>query len=150
MIDYHLIDPQGIYTQTMQIGSHGTLPGAGTLTAPPETTDTQVAQLRGDAWLILSERPLLPEPLPPPVPQQCSPAQGLVALFAVRGITENDIRQIIDQIPDPVQKYTAQIGFNRTTQWERRSAMMQIMASLLGLTESDLDALFTFAADVII
>ena len=148
MIDYHQTDPQGIYTQTVQIDPMAPLPGAGTLTAPPETTGTQVAQLRGDAWMVLPERPPLPEPPPPPVPTSCSPAQGLVALFAVKGITEDAIHAAIAQIPDPVERYKAQIGFTRATQWERQSATMQAMAALLSLSEADLDALFTFAAEV--
>ena len=148
MIDYHQTDPQGIYTQTVQIDPMAPLPGAGTLTAPPATTGTEVAQWRGDAWLILPERPPLPEPPPPPVPQTCTPAQGLVALFAVKGVTEDDVHAAIAQIPDAVQRYTAQIGFTRATQWVRQSATMQAMAALLSLSEQDLDALFTFAAGV--
>ena len=148
MTDYHLIDPQGMYTQTVQIDPLAPLPGAGTLTAPPETTGTQVAQWHGDAWTVLPERPALPEPAPPPVPQQCTPAQGLIALYATKGITEQHIADAIALIPDPVQKYTAQIGYTRATQWERQSATMQAMAALLGLTEADLDALFTFASGV--
>lgn len=148
MTDYHLTDPQGIYTTTVQIDPMAPLPGSGTLTPPPETTGTQVAQWRGDAWLILPERPPLPEPAPPAVPQSCTPAQGLVALYAVKGITEDAIHAAIEQIPDPVQRYTAQIGFTRATTWERQSATMQAMAALLSLSEQDLDALFTFAAGV--
>ena len=148
MTDYHLTDPQGIYTQTVQIDPMAPLPGAGTLTAPPATTGTEVAQWRGDAWTVLPERPALPEPAPPLVPQQCTPAQGLVALFAVKSITEQDVHDAIASISDPVQRYTAQIGFTRATQWERTSATMQAMAALLGLSEADLDALFTFAAGV--
>ena len=148
LIDYYQTDRQDIYTQTVQIDPMAPLPGAGTLTAPPETTGTEVAQWRGDAWLILPERPPLPEPPPPSVPQSCTPAQGLVALYAVKGITEDDVHAAITQIPDPVQRYTAQIGFTRATLWERQSATMQAMALLLSLSEADLDAMFTFAAGV--
>ena len=82
------------------------------------------------------------------VPQSCTPAQGLVALFAVKGITDADVATAIAGIPDAAQRYTAQIGFTRATVWERNSATMQAMAALLGLSESDLSALFTYAAGV--
>lgn len=90
-----------------------------------------------------------PPPLPEPVvPVICTPAQGLVALFAIKGVTEADVSAAIAAIPDAVQRYMAQIGFQRATTWERNSATMQALAALLGLSESDLDALFTYAVGV--
>ena len=89
-----------------------------------------------------------PEPQPPQVPAVCTPAQGLVALFAIKQITEQDVATAIAAIPDPVQRYTAQIGFHRATAWERSSATMQAMSALLSLSETDLDALFSYAAGV--
>lgn len=82
------------------------------------------------------------------VPSSCTPAQGLVALFVVNGITEADVATAIAGIPDAAQRYTAQIGFTRATAWERNSATMQALAALLGLSESDLSTLFTYAAGV--
>ncbi len=82
-------------------------------------------------------------------PQQtCSPAQGLVALFAIKQITEDDVNTTIAAITDPVARYTSQLAFARATEWRRDSASMQQLAALLGLTESDLDALFAFAVTV--
>ena len=89
-----------------------------------------------------------PEPAPPYVPSACSPAQGLVALYAVKQITESDVAAAITAIPDPVSRYTAQIAFSRATEWRRESAAMQQLAVLIGLTAADLDALFSFAATV--
>ena len=83
-----------------------------------------------------------------PGPQACTPAQGLIALYALQSITEEDIATAIAAIPDPVQRYSAQIGYTRATTWERTSATMQAMAALLGLSESDLDALFVYAGGV--
>ena len=86
-----------------------------------------------------------------PLAQQpiiCSPAQGLVALFAVKQITESDVNAAIAAITDPVARYTTQIAFARATEWRRDSASMQQLAALLGLTEADLDALFAFAVTV--
>lgn len=80
--------------------------------------------------------------------QVCSPAQGLVALFAIKQITESDVTATIAAITDPVARYTSQVAFARATEWRRDSASMQQLAALLGLTESDLDALFAFAVTV--
>ena len=81
-------------------------------------------------------------------PQSCTPAQGLVALFALKNITEDNVLTAIDQIPDPVQQYTARIGYQRATVWERNSPTMQAMAQLLQLSGTDLDALFAYAVEV--
>ena len=83
-----------------------------------------------------------------PAPTTCTPAQGLIALYALKQLTEQDILDAIAQIPDPVQRYTATIGYQRATTWERGSATMQAMAQLLALTEEDLDALFAYAVGV--
>lgn len=85
------------------------------------------------------------EKLPPKV---CTPAQGLVALFALKGITEDDVLAAIDRIPESVQRYTARIGYQRATSWERNSPTMQVMALLLQLSETDLDDLFDHAVTV--
>lgn len=92
-------------------------------------------------------RPMLREPLPMQ-PQSCTPAQGLVALFALKSITEDNVLAAIGQIPDPVQQYTARIGYQRATTWERNSPTMQAMAQLLQLSDEDLDTLFSYAAGV--
>lgn len=78
----------------------------------------------------------------------CSPAQGLVALFAIKRITEDDVLAKIASIPDEVQRYTVKIGYQRATTWERGSPAMQTMAQLLQLSDSDLDELFTYAKSV--
>ncbi|KGH31437.1 hypothetical protein [Comamonas testosteroni] len=78
----------------------------------------------------------------------CSPAQGLVALFAIKRITEDDVLAEIARIPNEVERYTVRIGYQRATTWERGSPAMQTMAQLLQLSESDLDELFAYAVGV--
>ena len=85
-----------------------------------------------------------------PPPTTCTPAQGLIALYALKQLTEQDILDTIAQITDPVQRYTATIGYQRATTWERGSTTMQAMAQLLGLTEADLDGLFAYASGVVV
>ena len=96
----------------------------------------------------LAEVQDVPTPPTPATPTVCSPAQGLVALFAIKQITESEVAATIAAITDPVARYTTQIAFARATEWMRDSASMQQLATLLGLTESDLDALFEFAVTV--
>ena len=81
-------------------------------------------------------------------PKRCTPAQGLVALFAMKNITEDNVLAAIGQIPDPVQQYTAKIGYQRATSWERGSPTMTAMAQLLQLSSEDLDELFAYAVTV--
>ena len=82
------------------------------------------------------------------VPQACTSGQGLVSLFALKGITEKDLWARINSITDPVARYTAQIAYSRSTIWERSSQTVRTLAQLLDLTESDLDQLFTYAVTV--
>lgn len=89
-----------------------------------------------------------PDPVEPPhvVPSQVTPAQGLMALFVLKDITEDDILAAIDGIEDATMRYQAQIAYKKATTWDRASITMQTLAGLLGLTEADLDELFTLAA----
>ena len=89
-----------------------------------------------------------PPAVPVPAPTTCTPAQGLIALYAIKQLTEQDILDAIAQTTDPVQRYTATIGYQRAITWQRGSATMTTMAQLLGLNSADLDALFAYAAEV--
>lgn len=92
--------------------------------------------------------PVTSEPEPLRKPSSCTPAQGLVALFALKNITEDTVLDAIAQIPDPVQQYTAKIGYQRATTWERDSPTMLAMAQLLQLSSEELDELFAYAVTV--
>jgi hypothetical protein len=74
----------------------------------------------------------------------------LVALFALKGITEDLILSAIEQIPDDVQRYAARIGYQRAMIWQRQSPTMQAMAALLQMGDADLDDLFTYAVGVVV
>ena len=110
-------------------------------------TESFVEQQHPGKWRLAEVQDVPAEPAPA-TPTVCSPAQGLVALFAIKQITESDVNATIAAITDPVARYTAQIAFARATEWRRDSASIQQLATLLGLTESDLDALFAFAVTV--
>ena len=98
-------------------------------------------------WRLAETQDVPAEPAPA-TPTVCSPAQGLVALFAIKQITESDVNATIAAITDPVLRYTSQVAFARATEWKRDSVSIQQLSALLGLTESDLDALFEFAVKV--
>ena len=104
-------------------------------------------QLHPGKWRLAEVQDVPTEPAPS-TPTVCSPAQGLVALFAIKQITESDVNATIAAITDPVLRYTSQIAFARATEWRRDSVSIQQLSALLGLTETDLDALFEFAAKV--
>ena len=114
-----------------------------TILATPEFAE----QLHPGKWRLAEVQDVPAEPAPA-TPTVCSPAQGLVALFAIKQITESDVNATIAAITDPVARYTSQVAFARATEWRRDSASIQQLAALLGLTESDLDALFAFAVTV--
>ena len=112
------------------------------ITAPEDFDLSRVADYIYDGGALVLRAP--------PPSTTCTPAQGLIALYAIKQLTEQNILDAIGQIPDPVQRYTATIGYQRATTWERSSATMQAMAQLLGLTEADLDGLFAYASGVVV
>ena len=114
-----------------------------TILATPEFAEQQ----HPGKWRLAEVQDVPAEPAPA-TPTVCSPAQGLVALFAIKQITESDVTATIAAITDPVLRYTSQIAFARATEWKRDSVSIQQLSALLGLTESDLDALFEFAVTV--
>lgn len=121
------------------LNAHGDV--VNTIYADPDFAEQQYP----GAWRIAEEQP---EPQTPPAPQSCTPAQGLVALYAVKGITEDDLHAAIALIEDPALRYTARIGLARATEWRRESPTMQQMAAMLQLSDADLDALYDFAVTV--
>ena len=98
-------------------------------------------------WRLAEHQPEPQEPVSQ-APASCTPTQGLIALYTLKQITEQDIFTALETSTDPVARYTAKIGYERATQWERRSATMHLMAQLLGLSDDDLDALFSYAVGV--
>lgn len=115
-----------------------------------------MAELRGDLgaevtkyeFLIAAVEATQEAPPPATVPESCTPAQGLVALYVLRGITEDALNSTIEAIEDDALRYTTRIGFARATEWRRRSPSILLMGELLSLSAADLDALFTHAVTV--
>ena len=123
------------------------LDAQGAVTNTILATEEFAEQQHPGAWRLAEVQDVPAEPAPA-TPTVCSPAQGLVALFAIKQITEDEVNATIAAITDPAARYTTQIAFARATEWKRDSVSIQQLATLLGLTESDLDALFEFAVKV--
>ena len=123
------------------------LDAQGAVTNTILATEEFAEQQHPGAWRLTEVQDVPAEPAPA-TPTVCSPAQGLVALFAIKQITESNVNATIAAITDPVLRYTSQIAFARATEWKRDSVSIQQLSALLGLTESDLDALFAFAVTV--
>ena len=121
-------------------------------------SNNQMAELRADLGedaakytsMIAAVEATQEPPEPPAVPESCTPAQGLVALYVLRGVTEDDLASAIEAIQDPALRYTTRIGFARATEWRRSSPSIVLMGELLKLSPADLDALFTFAVTVVV
>ena len=99
------------------------------------------------AWRVAAQQDV---PVIPATPQSCTPAQGLIALYELRGVTDADIVAMIDAIADPVEQYRARIAYTRTSDWQRTHPVIVLAAQQLSLTNDDIDALFAHAASVIV
>lgn len=97
------------------------------------------------AWRLAAVQP---KPEAQAVPGQCTPAQGLVALYVLKNISEAEVLAAISSIQDPTARYTAQIAFSRATVWQQSSPAMQQIAQMLGLTDADLTEMFTLAVTI--
>ena len=138
MIDYYTIDAQHIYIGAVQIDPYGPLPH-GTTTPPPDTTGDEVVLWTGVDWVVLPERPPLPEPAPPAVPPSVTMRQARLALLGAGLLASVDAA--IDSLPSP-QKEAARIEWEYATEVQRSSGLVPMMAAALGLDDAALDALF--------
>lgn len=114
---------------------------ANTIVATPEFAEAHYP----GAWQIAAVQP---KDVAPAAPQACTPAQGLVALYVLKGITEADLQAAVDGVTDPMTRYTAKIGFSRATEWRRDSQTVELLANIIPLTQDELDQLFAFAPTV--
>ena len=114
----------------------------------PEFPNTNPDYLAYKQWLSDGGVPEPADPVPAGAPTSCTPAQGLIALFDLQGITETDINAMIDAIEDPALQYRARIAFTRASDWQKDHPVIQMLAQARGLTEAAVDNLFTYAASV--
>ena len=116
------------------------------------TTDDEAAirALEAEAIALRAELraylPPYPEPTAPPaviVPQRITARQAQLALLEA-GLLD-DVEAIIEALPANVRAHV-RIEWDRATHVERGSAVTQMVATALGLTSAQVDALFVAAA----
>ena len=100
----------------------------------------------GIGWLWDGEMLTAPASGPAPVPQAVSKAQGKAAL--IQGGFWGDVIGYRDSITDSIEQALFDVALNDTTEWRRDSPSLNAAAGAIGLTEQDMDALFTAASAI--
>lgn len=106
--------------------------------APPELTGTEVAKWNNGEWCILTEYPAA-SAFAMQVPQQVSMRQARLALLDV-GLLD-DVEAIIT-----AAGRAAQIEWEYAATVDRNHPVIAIVQQQQGMTDSQIDALFTSAA----
>lgn len=97
----------------------------------------------GIGWYKENDEWKKPETLHPNI-EKITRRQGLLAIYEQKGITEDNILQIIESLPTEEQKYKANIEFHAAT-WEINSPMIGLFAQNLSINQEELQSLFNYA-----
>lgn len=118
------------------------------LTDTPEFPNRNPDYLAYLAWCAAGNVPEPADPLPVPVPQAITRAQGKAALIQA-GLWPQ-VLAFMAGIEDPNDKLLAEVALNDTVNWERSSPFLARVAAELGLTQQQLDELFIAAAAIVL
>lgn len=171
---YHYSEKNGEFLGSSEakrdpIGNNPMIPANATEQAPPAPGAKQAARWNGEAWEIVPDyrgstwydveanehkiTQINQEPdltwttlkpiLPAPVPTIVSKRQADKALYLAGRLA--DVEAAINAMPEP-DKTLSRIDWEKATQIERDWPLTQQLATGLGLTQADLDDLFTTAA----
>jgi hypothetical protein len=97
------------------------------------------------AWVEAGNEPLPPDPVPVGVPQTVSMAQARLALIGAGLFSAIDAG--LKALPEP-QRTTALTAWEYAPNVSRNGALVTTLGSQFGLTEKQLDDLFTAAAAI--
>jgi hypothetical protein len=128
---YQILDESGI----RRIADHATIP------ANPGNRDYREYL----AWVEAGNEPLPADPVPVVVPQTVSMAQARLALIGAGLFSTIDAG--LKALPEP-QRTTALTAWEYAPTVSRNGALVTTLAGQFGLTEAQLDALFTAAAAI--
>ncbi|MCG3783950.1 hypothetical protein [Delftia acidovorans] len=118
------------------------------ITDTPEFPNRNPDYLAYLAWCAEGNLSAPADPLPVPVPQAITRAQGKAALIQV-GLWPQ-VQAFMASIEDPNEQLLAEVALNDTVNWERSSPFLARVAVALGLSEQQLDELFIAAAAVVL
>ncbi len=112
------------------------------LDAFPNLIDAEQGGTIGDSWdgQVFTK----PAPPPPTVPASVTRRQAKQALL-LAGLLSH-VQPAIDAIPDATQRGMAQIEWDESLEFERSRPLLINLATALGLSSEQLDALFIQAA----
>lgn len=120
------------------------IPGGAIDVPPPTVPQGMVALRQGNSWAFVLP-PEAPEATPPVagVPQSVTRFQALAALHLAGHLPAVEAIMAAPETPT-----LAKLAWDNALSFERSSPTLAALASQLGLTSQDLDALFTVAAGV--
>lgn len=118
------------------------IPGGAIDVEPPNIPAGKVALRQGNSWVFVL--PPEPEEEAPPVdgvPQSVTRFQAIAALHLAGHLPTVEAIMAAPETP-----ILTKLAWNNALNFERNSATLATLAGVLGLTDADLDALFTTAA----
>lgn len=130
MIAIYETDSNRVYTGLCQVNPQDRVPVGSTLTPPPETTGTQVAQLQGSTWVILPEYPQAPGKSPVQIKQEITDATQARLDAWARERNYDGILSLCTYAFDPDPKFQAegQLGVDaRSATW---AALYSVLAEV--------------------
>ena len=131
-------DALGIFVEAVEVHPMGEVPPA-LMVPPPLLTGNEVAQAKGNEWVVL---PAYPADAPTPVPRQVPMLNARLALI-MQGHMSN-VDAVLAASPN-VEGEMARAFFEFAQNVRRDHWVVEALRAALNLTEADIDNLFILA-----